>query len=66
MQVPEFELAGFAGLAGYRAAGLVLVRVSLSTGVHCTGLLLHCTDRLPKLVEIMHFYLDSLLLMACQ
>ena len=55
LHLPGFELARLAGLAGYRAAGMVPVRVFLSTGVHCTGLLLHCTGRVPKLIEILHF-----------
>jgi hypothetical protein len=53
--LPGFELDGLAGLAGYKAAGLAPVRVSHSTGVHCTGLLIHCASRFPKLVEILHF-----------
>jgi hypothetical protein len=55
LHLPGFELAGLAGLAGYKAAGLAPVRLFLGTGVHCTGLLLHCTGRLLKLVEILHF-----------
>ncbi len=55
LHLPEFELAGLAGLAGYKAAGLAPVRVFLNTRVQCTRLFLHCTGRLLKLVEILHF-----------